>query len=380
MRVLFVVEWFFPRSGFVQSTYNIAMELKKLGNEITIITTDFDFKDFYVEDLEKSGVKLIKFKSVFSMFNFVYSPSMKQWLKRNLKNYDVIHMQNFRTYQNLVTHHYAKKFNKPYVLQAHGSLPASLNKSFFKKIFDFLFGKKLLKDASTLISLTDTETEQYLDMYVEKNDVKILPNGIDLSIFYNLPKKGLFKKKYSINNETKIVLYLGRIDRIKGLNLLINSFKEIYEDFNDLLLVIVGPENKYINNLKKLSFKLGINDKVLFTGPLYGEMKLEAYVDAYVYVLPSIYETFPMTVVESLSCNTPSIITDRCGLSDIFKQNDVGYVVGYEKTELVKALKSILSDEQLRENYSKNCRQVVEDNFSLRNSAKDLEFLYKNII
>lgn len=133
-------------------------------------------------------------------------------------------------------------------------------------------------------------------------------------------------------------------------------------------------------DLKKFALNLGINDKVLFTGPLYGENKLEAYVDAYVYVLPSIYETFPMTVIESLACNTPTIITDRCGLSGIFKRNRIGCTVKYENTDLYKALMSLLLDEEKRETFSKNCRAVVEDKFNLINSAKDLELLYKNLV
>ena len=74
---------------------------------------------------------------------------------------------------------------------------------------------------------------------------------------------------------------------------------------------------------------LGIGDQVRFTGYLDGDDKLQAYQAASVYVLPSAYEMFAITLLESLACGTPIIATDRCGLADFVRQNDLGSIVTY---------------------------------------------------
>ena len=207
--------------------------------------------------------------------------------------------------------------NVPYIVQAHGSVMPFYQKTWLKKLFDKLWGNNILKDASKVIALTETELEQYKKMGVREDKIEIIPNGINLSNYQNLPEKGEFKKKYGIDEDEKIILYLGRINKIKGIDMLIEAFSDISNDLKKIKLVIVGPDDGFLKYLKEMSIDLELSDRVLFTGPLYKENKLEAYRDAYVYVLPSVYEAFPNTVIESCACRTPVIITESCGISDI---------------------------------------------------------------
>ena len=85
-----------------------------------------------------------------------------------------------------------------------------------------------------------------------------------------------------------------------------------------------------------------ISNRIYFTGPLYDKDKLEAYVDADVYVLPSIYEAFPNTVLEAWASGTPIIVTDKCGLADIVENADAGYVIKYDKTQLAETIKNMI--------------------------------------
>lgn len=377
MKILFVIEWFYQGSGTVQTTYNISKEFSKLGHEVTIITSNYKFDDKFAESLNDYGVKILKFEHMFSFRNFVFSPSMKKWLKINIKEFDIIHLQNFRSYQNIVTSSYAKKFNKPYVLQAHGSVLPFFQRQILKKIFDNIWGYKILNGASKIISLTKTETKQYIKMGVNESKIEVIPNGIDISQINYSQTEGSFKERYSIENK-KLVLYLGRIDKIKGIEMLINSFLEVQKKINDVILIIAGPENDYLDYLKKLSFKLGINEEIIFTGPLYGKDKFEAYSDADIYVLPSFYETFPMTVLEALACSTPVIITENCGISNIIQEYHVGFVVKYEKEDLSKALIKMLSEPQLKEKFCKNCENLVKNQFNLINVVKKLEKVFND--
>ncbi|GAI33437.1 unnamed protein product, partial [marine sediment metagenome] len=97
-------------------------------------------------------------------------------------------------------------------------------------------------------------------------------------------------------------------------------------DVSDTLLVFVGPDDGYLPALKKLVKELMIEEKVLFTGPLFGKEKLEAYVDADVYVLPSSYEIFGLTVLEACACGTPVVVTEACGLANWVDQRAEGRI------------------------------------------------------
>ncbi len=300
-------------------------------------------------------------------------------VKREISSFDIIHLHNFRTFQNIIIHYYAKKYNVPYVLQAHGSLATYFKKNWLKRIFDAIWGYRILKDASRVIAVTKTEVQQYKDARLSKEKIEVVPNGIDLSEFDNLPQRGEFRKKYNLGSDQKIILYLGRIDKFKGLDLLPRAFAQFLHDFKNVKLVITGPDDGYLPTLMHLIKELEIEEKVLFTGPLYGEDKLEAYVDTDVYVLPSLYEIFGMTVLEALACGTPVIVTDRCGIADVI-EGQTGLVVPYDKDQLQHALLNMLSDDKMRQEFGKKGKLLVREKFDWEKIAGQVERVYKDIL
>jgi len=124
---------------------------------------------------------------------------------------------------------------------------------------------------------------------------------------------------------------------------------------------------------------LKISDKVLFTGPLYGQEKLQAYVDADVYVLPSVYEIFGITVLEALACGIPVIVTDRCGLADLIN-DQAGLVVSYSKEQLRSALRRMLDDDKMRLQFGERGKLLVSEKFNWEKIAEQVEIVYKEIL
>ena len=382
MKILQVIPYFVPAwdyGGPVRVCYELSKELVSRGHEVTVYTTDaLDVKN-RIEKQEEiiDGIRVKRFKNLSNAFayrhNIFLSPNMLLPMKE-LGNFDVIHMHEYRTLQNALIHHYAKKYGTPYVLQAHGSLPRIVAKQRLKKLYDNLWGYRLLKDASKVIALTETEAVQCKSMGVKEDNIEIVPNGIAPSEFDNLPRKGEFKKKYGLNDSQKIILYLGRIHETKGLDLLANAFAGLSKDFNEAKLVIVGPDDGYLSALKALVKELKIEGKVLFTGPLYGEEKLRAYVDADVFVTPSFYG-FPVTFVEACACGTPIVTTQRwCNLGWI--QNQVGYEVAYDGNCLEDALARLLNDADLAEQFRERGRKLVREQFTWSRITEQLEHIY----
>ena len=188
---------------------------------------------------------------------------------------------------------------------------------------------------------------------------------------------GGYLKKYRIKSDEKIVLYLGRIHRIKGVDLLIEAFSDLVKKIDDVKLVIVGPDDGFLSILKVQIEGLKIGDRILFTGPLYGKDKLEAYVDSDLYVLPSVYEIFGITLLEACVCGAPVITIDECGISDTVKK--VGYVVEFDKEQLQNALFEILSDEGLRRRFGEEGKNLVRERFGWDGIVCRLENIYRNI-
>ncbi|NQE54754.1 D-inositol-3-phosphate glycosyltransferase [ANME-1 cluster archaeon GoMg3.2] len=379
MRILQVIHYFSPLhgGGSVNSAYNLSKQLAKRGHDVTIITTDFEFDDEYIKSVEKEGVKVIPFHCIVNISSFLFSPSMKKWLKTNIKNFDVVHMHNFRTYQNSIVHYYANKYGISYILQARGDIPF-VYKQRLKKIYDWIWGYKILKDAPKAIALTKIEAEDYKKWGVDDDKIEIVPNGIDLSEYDNLPKSGEFRKKYSIRADEKVILYLGRIHKIKGIDLLVRAFADLVKELDDVRLVIVGPDDRFLSTLKSQIEDLKIGDKILFIGPLFEKDKLKAYVDADVYVLPSVYEVFGNTVLEACACGTPVIVTDRCGIADFVDK--LGCVVGYNKNQLRDAIIKILSDEGLRGRFGEAGRRLVMEEFDWDGIVRKIEGVYEDCV
>jgi glycosyltransferase involved in cell wall biosynthesis len=147
----------------------------------------------------------------------------------------------------------------------------------------------------------------------------------------------------------------------------------------DIRLVVVGPDDGFLSRLKMQIENSKIDDKILFTGPLYERDKLEAYVDADVYVLPSVYEIFSNTVLEACACGIPIIVTDRCGIAN-FVDNKVGYVVEYDKEQLRGAIFKVLSDGGLRKGFEEEGKRLVRAEFDWDKVVQHIENIYLSLI
>jgi len=373
MKILQTIEFFTPtRGGSVNSVYNLSKELAKNGHDVTIITSDFEFDKEYAKSIRDEGVEVISFHCKFNIDLFVYSPEIKSWIIENIKRFDIVHMHNFRSYQNNIVSYYARKNNIPYILQAHGSVLPFFKKQILKKLYDLVWGNEILKNTTKVIALTKMEEKQYKKMGVNKDKIVIIPNTVDLSFFNHLPKKGTFREKYDISLNTKMILYLGRLHKIKGIDLLIDAFSELQKDFPFSKLIIAGPDEGCLKILQNQAEEMNVGNNIIFTGPLYGQDKLAAYIDANVYVLPSLYEAFPNTVLEAWACETPVIVTKECCISDIVLK--AGLVVNRDKNHLKSALIDLMDDTK-RNHFSNECKKVIRE-FELANVTKKFEKVY----
>jgi glycosyltransferase involved in cell wall biosynthesis len=391
MKILQVVPYFHPAYAFggpVKVVYQISKALVKNGHDVVVYTSDA--KDFgsrlnmgFIDKI--NGIKVYRFRSLSMTFvrklKFFITPRMVLSARKEVKMFDIIHLHEYTTFQNIIIHHYARKYGVPYILQPHGSLSRIDAWRRLKWFYDVLFGYRLLRDASKVIALNRFEADQYRRMGVLEEKIAIIPNGIDLSEYANLPPKGAFKRKFGIPKEKKIILYLGRIHKIKGIDFLIKAYAHLINDmhYKDVLLVIAGPNDGYLKEAKLLTSALSISKHVLFTGPLYGQDKLEAYVDSDVVVLPSRYETFPMTILETYACGKPVIASKVGGLEDLIINGETGALVEPGNTQrLTIEIFRILNSDSEAKDMGLKAKEFVNQNYSIEKVANNLEEIYKN--
>jgi len=414
MKILHVVPTYYPcleAGGVVNAVYKLSKKQVKEGNDVSVFTTDSCSKRMKMDkryNVDINGVKVYYFKNLSNSLktNFLidtpYALPLK--IRKDIKKYDIVHIHEHRHSLAIAASYWASKNNIPYILQAHGSVMPFFQKEKLKEIFDKIWGFKILKNASKVFALTNVEKEQYLKMGVEEDKIKIVPLGIDIEEYTNLPRKNNFRKKYNINEKDKLLLFVGRIHKIKGLDLLVNSIdvlnrrycgknsnerdineKKINErDINEknmenLKLAIVGPDNGFLNELKKLINSLNLEEKVIITGPLFNKDKIEAIVDCDIFIMPSQYESFTTSGLEAMACGKPLVLTKNNHIHT-WVDNNTGISTEYDKNDLADKIQKLLNDKKLIEKFGKNGLKEIKENYNWDSIEKKINLIYEELI
>lgn len=355
MKVIHSTNFFKPSwesGGPARIAYELSREMVNLGHDVTVYTTDGykyrlsvkknvpidvdGIETYYFENLSLCLAKKLLLTTPYCM-PFV--------ARKEILDFDILHIHEPRTIPGSIVHYYASKYSIPYVLQAHGAIQQNLGRQHLKIAFDLLFGKKLLRDASKVIAINNIEAIQYSRMGIDKDKIRIVPNGINISDYKDLPQRGDFKNIYNIKDNEKIILYLGRLSKIKGLDFLLKAFSILVRDCCNLKLVIAGPDDGMLAYIINLISCLHLMNNVILTGPIYDRIKLMAYVDADILVYPSKYEIFGLVPLEAIMCGTPVIVTDDSGCGELIKNAECGYVIKYgSKEDLINSIKYIFNN------------------------------------
>ncbi len=389
MKILQVSPTFYPAlnvgGGVPRVTYELSRKLVENGHEVTVITTD-RFQEECVDrnsavDIE--GVRTFYFNNLCRLFTknkFYFSPKIIRFLKEEIQQFDIVHLQDFRTFQNIAAYYYTRKFDIPYVLQPHGSLQFLAEKQRLKQMYDIAYGDKMLLNASRLITLNKNERDLCIRLGVSKNKIEIVPNGIDLSQFNEniIHLKGSFRKMYEIRNTDKVILYLGRLHKTKGIDLLVESFCEIQRKCSNVWLALVGPDYGFREELEHIMVELNIHDRVIITGMVEDSQRIAALVDADIFVTPSFYG-FPLTFVEACACGVPIITTNR-GDSLDWIDFRVGHVIEYDRDTLAKTILDVLFSREIYKKFQVECRHIVNNEFNWAQIAHKFEEIYKEVI
>ena len=387
MNILHVVPSFAPcfsAGGVVNSSYKIAKKQAENGHNVVVYTTDscknrLKFENNY--NVNVDGINVFYFKNISNNVKnklTIDTPlGLNSNLKNNIDNFDIVHIHEHRHSLAILTHKYAKKNNIPYVLHAHGSVLPFFQKEKLKEIFDKLWGFDILYDAHKLIAETEVEKAQYIDMGVKEELIEIVPTGVELDDFNFLPQKGNFKSKYGISPDEKLILFLGRINKIKGLDLLIKAFNRI--DNDNVKLAIVGGDYGFKQELNQLISEFNLKDKVIFPGVLIDDAKKEALIDCDLFVIPSRYESFGVSTLEAMACEKPIVMTKNNHIHNWIEGN-AGLTCEFNENQLAGCIEKLLNDEELSKRFGKNGKKLIIEKYNWDKIEKEMEKVYQSCI
>jgi glycosyltransferase involved in cell wall biosynthesis len=354
---------------------------------------------FFYFDSEIEGVKVRYFRNISNRLAFTQklflTPGFASLLRDELRDTDIVHLQEYRTLQNVSAWKACKQRGIPYVLSAHGAILHIMGREKRKGMFDNMWGNNVLRDASKLIALTELEKQQYEQFGIAGEKIEVVPNGIDLNQFASLPEKGSFRNKYALDT-CPIILFLGRIHRIKGIDILIDAFADMKKEKPKAKLIIAGPDDgfkkecglriaecgmKLVDLSEKVEGEKGeVRDAdVMFTGMVSGKEKLSLLVDADVAVLPSRFENFPSVPFESLMCGTPVVVSEACGVAGMIKNAGAGYSAKAEdKKNLAKKIREVIDSPQEAKISVEKGKRFIEEKLNWSSVTKKMLQIYRD--
>lgn len=262
------------------------------------------------------------------------SPAMARWLLAQVKNgqVDVLHNHGLWMMPNIYSGRARRAGNVCLVVSPRGTLsPWALKHHRLRKWVSWhLLGQGGALHAADAFHATAESEFADIRRQGFRQPVAVIPNGIDVPPLAVKPIGG-----------TRRLLYLGRLHRVKGIDVLLRAWRAVQDRYPEWELVVAGPDDGgERSRLQALAVELGV-ERVDFPGAVYGEAKLALYRSAHLYVLPTRSENFAMTVAEALAAGTPAIVTQGAPWSGL-ESEGAGWWIEIGVDPLVAALDAAL--------------------------------------
>lgn len=367
MRILHVTKKY-PNAlgGDAIVSFNLEKQHMKLGHEVFILTTNCDeiidkpnVIKFGLKDLAQNW-DIVTFKRLFSLLIlFFLSFSLIKKIRP-----DIVHSHSVDL--GFILSFVCKLYKIPIINLCHGvSFPYKQNTS-AKRIIE----KFCLKYSkfNKIITVDKNSLPQFKKINIK--NVIYMPNGVDLEKFN--------KKKTNKTNKT-IFLFVGRLEKQKGLIYLIKAINILKVNNSNFEVHLIGTGTEEAS-LKELVSKFNFKKYIKFLGKKTSQEITTYYVNSDVFILPSIWEGFPLTLLEAWAASLPVIITNVGGVSKICKNKENVLMIPSKNTKkIAEAMLELIKNKKQREKLGKNGRKLVEEKYGWEKVAKKFVSIYKNL-
>ena len=330
MKVLLTTLTLDPKSGggTTERTRQLAKYLRRTGAEVRVVSIG---GGALIDELHAQGIATYSTGAVRLRFTFplVWLPR----LSREVAWADHIHILGYWNLLSVATAYCARRQGKPYVFSAAGEFEGPSHFGRVAKTFHEHIGLPMVRGAARIVSITDLERSQILArLGLPPEDVVTIENGVE-EAFAAAPVEGLPAAPY--------LLFLGRLAKVKGPDILIEAFGRIASAYPDLQLVVAGPDHGLGRELLAAAERAPLAGRVVFTGYLDEAQRTTALRGAEGLVVPSRSEAMSLVAIEAGMQAVPVVVTDRCGL-DVVAEIGAGVVCPATVEGLAEGLRRFL--------------------------------------
>jgi glycosyltransferase involved in cell wall biosynthesis len=392
MRILNVTQTyapFFEFGGPPVKVKALAEGMARKGHEVTVLTSDWALdarlkSTTYEAKVEPSpfgrrrkvnGVTTIYLPNWFHYHAVSWNPALGRYLRARLSDFHIVHIFGLYDFLGPRVAKECRARKIPYVVEPIGMFVPIVRNLWLKRVYHQLLGRELLEGAAAIIVTSDQERDEVLAGGLPEQKIHLRRNGVEIPPV--LPQRGLFRTALRIPLQDKLILFLGRLSQKKSPDLLLQAFAGL-DRAASMRLAFVGPDESGMKaRLQQIAVGLRLAARVHFSPPLTAKAKWEAYIDADVFVLPSLNENFGNTAAESVVAGTPVIVTENCGIAPLLDEV-AGLVVRHDETDLRNAMARILNDQELYEKLRKGCAVAV-DNLGWEQPLEQMQSLYSSL-
>jgi glycosyltransferase involved in cell wall biosynthesis len=386
MKILHVIANLAPRyGGPSKACREMARAVAQLGHEVSIYTTNQDGSGELEVPVDRpvwrDGVEVRYFPIQPPRFWGTSLP-LARALSQKIPAADLVHIHSLYLFHNLVAGHYCRRYGVPYLIRPHGTLDPFIHRRhrWRKRLMEQAFEHRNIRGAAAL-HFTTAEEAALAAPFTFATPGLVVPLGLDPDEFAALPEPGSFRRRHPEIGDQPIILFFGRINFKKGLDILARAFGAVARQRREVHLVIAGPDDDgWGARARTWLEEAGVLGRTTFTGMLLGPDKLAVFEDAAMFVLPSYSENFGLAVIEAMAAGLPVIISDRVNIWREVAAAEAGRVIPCDATALANQILDLLAHPEAAAQMGRQGRALVAERFQWPRIGRSLAEAYGRII
>ena len=281
------------------------------------------------------------------------SPAMLAWVRRVAASADVVHVHTARDLLTLPSAWLAQRAGTRTVLQTHGMIDPSDNP--LAGPLDAVLTRRVLRDAHRIFYLTPREEQEVARVAGGPVNLMELHNGMPVGPAPRTVHAG----------EACRVLFLARLQERKRPLAFVAAARALAAQHPHATFTLVGPDEGQGDAVRRAIAESGLGERLTWAGPVDSAGAARWMRDSDLYVLPSVDEPYPMSVLEAMSNGLPVVVTDTCGLADTVRRTGSGVVVDDTQPALESALSELLSSPDLRERSGRAAQETIAREYGM---------------
>lgn len=379
MKVLNVNHLLDPQTGggTAERTFQISRFLAKAGVDTTVLALDIGLGKARAEELDK--VKVVTLPCVHQRFFVPWSPA--GLIDKLVADADIVHLSGHWTILNVLVYRSCRRQGKPFAFCPAGALTPFGRSLKLKRAYDTLVGRELVRSAAVCVAITEQERGDFAAYGVPPERMAVIPNGIDPSQYVGAGEPQEVRKiRERLNvGAAPYIFFLGRLNTIKGPDLLLEAFSRISDRFPEFHLVLAGPDGGLQPSLMESAKKSPLQGRIHFPGYLANPDKAAALSAATLLAIPSRREAMSIVVLEAGICGAPALFTDTCGLEEIAALG-AGTMVEVSAAALAAGLTGLLADPPSMNTAATRLKALVRDKYLWEMQAARYVALYEKVL